>query len=493
MNVLEMKGISKTFPGVKALSDVNLSVRKGEVHALVGANGAGKSTLMKVLSGIIQADEGEIFFKGEKVKITSPLVAQQMGISIIHQELNLVPSLSIAENIFLGRLQGRPYKINWKQVNEKAAELLTQVGADMAPKTLVKNLTIAQMQLVEIAKALSFQPQLMIMDEPSAVLSGPELARLFDTIASLTQNGVTVIYISHRLEEIFQICDRITIMRDGRMIETREVENITRDDIIRGIVGRDLSEEYPPRESIEIGEEILTVKNLSSKNVLHDISFGVKRGEILGLAGLVGAGRTEIARCIFGADGYDKGQIIYKGAEIKVKSPKRAISLGIALVPEDRKAHGLITKFPIRPNLTMSGLGKIGNRIGFYSAKKERKISEELVDQLNVKTPSVEQIALNLSGGNQQKVVVGKSLFSEADVLILDEPTRGVDVGAKREMYLIIRELARKGKAVVFISSDWEELIALSDRLVVVHEGKVKGELDGAEASPDKIMQLALA
>jgi ribose transport system ATP-binding protein len=491
MEVLEMKGISKSFPGVNALQDINLIVKKGEVHGLLGANGAGKSTLMKVLSGVIQPDVGEILFQGEKVSFSSPLAAQQRGIAIIHQELSLVPSLSIAENIFLGRLYGKSYNIDWKQVNKKAEILLRQIGTVLNPDTIVRNLSVAQMQMVEIAKALSTEADLIIMDEPSAVISGPELSQLFDTINSLTSKGVTVIYISHRLEEIFSICDRITIMRDGKVVETRNVADTDKNQIIRGIVGRDLSEEYPPRESVEIGEEILSVNDLSVKNRLHNISFNVRKGEILGIAGLVGSGRTEIARCIFGADSYDHGEIIYKGNRVNSHNPQKAITLGIALVPEDRKLTGLITKFPLRLNFTMAALNKIV-KWGFIKPKLEREVCEDLVTQLNIKTPSIEQFAFNLSGGNQQKVVVAKYLFSDADILILDEPTRGVDVGARREIYLVIRELTRRGKAVLLISSDWEELIALSDRLVVLHEGKIKGEMIGSEASSEKILQYAL-
>lgn len=492
VNVLEMKGITKSFPGVNALQDVNLTIKKGEVHGIVGANGAGKSTLMKVLSGVIGCDAGEIYFKGQRANFTSPLAAQQSGIAIIHQELSLVPTLSIAENIFLGRLYGKPHKIDWKRVYEEAATLLKQVGSNLNPRTIVRDITVAQMQLVEIAKALSFNADLLIMDEPSAVLSGPELTHLFDTISRLASNDVTIIYISHRLEEIFNICNRVTIMRDGQVITSKNVVDIDRDEIIRGIVGRDLKEEYPPRENVDIGEVVLSVKSLSVQHRLHDISFSVRSGEIVALAGLVGSGRTEIARCIFGADTYDHGEILFKGAPAHIKHPRRAISLGIALVPEDRKSHGLITKFPLRLNFTMAALKKVG-RNGFIRNKLEREVSKGLVEQLNIKTPSIEQITSNLSGGNQQKVVVAKYLFSDAEVLILDEPTRGVDVGAKREIYWVIRELVRRGKSVILISSDWDELIALSDRIVVVHEGKIKGEISGPDATADRIIQLALA
>ncbi len=486
-----MKGISKSFPGVKALQNIELEVRKGEVHGLLGANGAGKSTLMKVLSGVIQPDEGEIYFKDEKVKFSSPLDAQQKGIVIIHQELSLVPMLSVAENIFLGRLFGSKYNVDWKEVHEKATYYLKQVGTDINPSTIVRDLSVAQMQQVEIAKALSFNADLIIMDEPSAVLSGAELKQLFETIETLTEKGVTVIYISHRLEEIDRICNRLTIMRDGKVVDTRIVKETTREEIIKGIVGRDLDEEYPTMETLEPGEEILSVKNLSLKGKLRDVSFQLKKGEILGIAGLVGAGRTEIARCIFGADKFDEGEIVYKGNTIKISNPKKAIELGIALVPEDRKEHGLITKFPLNMNFTMAALKKI-NKFGFIRWFKENEASKALVEKLSIKTPSIYQLALNLSGGNQQKVVVAKYLFSDADILILDEPTRGVDVGARREIYSVIQDLIKNGKSVLLISSDWPELIALSDRIVVLHEGKVKGELAGSEASPEKILQQAL-
>lgn len=491
MNILEMKGISKLFPGVKALQGITLKVKKGEVHGLLGANGAGKSTLMKVLSGVVEPNEGDISFKGEKVNFSSPLDAQRKGIVIIHQELSLVSTLSVAENIFIGRLYGRSYKLDWNEVYEKAKLFLEQAGADINPKTIVRELSVAQMQLVEIAKALSFEADLIIMDEPSAVLSGSELEQLFATIKNLAENDVTIIYISHRLEEIFYICDRVTIMRDGKVVETRNVQDINKNDIIRGIVGRDLSEEYPPKDFWEMGTEILSVKNLCLNDKLHNISFNVKSGEILGIAGLVGSGRTEIARCIFGADKFEEGEIFLKGNKINITSPKKAIELGIALVPEDRKEQGLITKFSLSRNFTMAAIRKV-SKAGFIRWKKEIEESNSLVKKLSIRTPSIEQLAFNLSGGNQQKVVVAKYLFSDADILILDEPTRGVDVGARREIYIVIRELVKMGKSVILISSDWEELIALSDRIVVLHEGKIKGELDGKEASSEKILQQAL-
>ncbi|MBX5436562.1 MAG: sugar ABC transporter ATP-binding protein [Alicyclobacillaceae bacterium] len=492
MNILEMRGISKSFPGVQALTNVDLTIRKGEVHGLVGANGAGKSTLMKILSGVIQADSGEIHFKGQRIRLHSPLDAQRAGISIIHQELSLVPTLSVGENIFLGRLHGKSYSLRWKDVYKQSRELLKRVGSHVDPRTLVRDLSVAQMQLVEVAKALSFNADLIIMDEPSAVLSGADLAHLFNTIKSLTQQGITIIYISHRLDEIFQICNRLTIMRDGRVVDSKDVKDVDRDFIIRGIVGRDLKDEYPPRKPKTVGEEILSVQSLTIRGKVHDVSFHVRRGEILGLAGLVGSGRTEIARCIFGADRYDGGEIRFKGRPAQFTNPRKAITSGVALVPEDRKSQGLITKFPVRLNLTMAALRKI-SRNGFLRPRVEREAADSLVKTLSIKTPSVEQIALNLSGGNQQKVVVGKCLFSDAEVIVLDEPTRGVDVGAKREIYDVIHELAGQGKSVILISSDWDELIALSDRLVVLHEGRVKGELNGSEATPDRILELALA
>ncbi|HLS67349.1 MAG TPA: sugar ABC transporter ATP-binding protein [Pseudogracilibacillus sp.] len=492
MPILEMKQINKEFPGVKALDNMSLTVKKGEVHGLLGANGAGKSTLMKVLSGIYEQDSGEIYFKGENVNFTTPLEAHEKGIVIIHQELSLVPSLSVAENIMIGRLSGKNYNVDWKDINEKAVYYLSQVGTKLHPNTRVRDLSVAQMQLVEIAKALSYDAELIIMDEPSAVLSGSELTQLFNTIETLTERGVTVIYISHRLEEIFHICDRLTIMRDGRIIETRHVEDTTRDQIIRGIVGGEIKDEYPPKEGGEIGEEILSVRNLSVEGELKNVSFSLREGEILGLAGLVGSGRTEIARCLIGADPFDEGEIIYRGKPVKIKNPRQAIKQGIALVPEDRKEQGLVTDFSLKQNFTMAALRRI-QQGGFLKFRKETKDSSELVDRLKVKTPSIQQLALNLSGGNQQKVVVAKYLYSEADVLILDEPTRGVDVGAKREIYLIIRELAKEGKSVILISSDWEELLGLSDRIVVVHEGEIKGEMPGEGATEEKILDKALA
>lgn len=490
MKILEMKNISKSFPGVRALSDINLSAVKGEVHGLLGANGAGKSTLMKVLSGVIQPDKGDIFYNGKKVTFNSPLDAQEKGIAIIHQELSLVSSLTVAENIFLGRLYGKSFNVNWKEVNEKAAHYLSKVGTNIDPRTKISDLSVAQMQLVEIAKALSFEADLIIMDEPSAVLSGAELEVLFDTINHLSNEEVTIFYISHRLEEIFRICDRITILRDGELVETTNIENTNREQIIKSIIGRELTEEYPQIATNEVEEEVLSVKNLSIKGVLHNINFTLRKGEVLGIAGLVGSGRTEIARSIFGADKFDEGEIIYRGKKVSM-DPRKAILSGISLVPEDRKEQGLIIDYPLMKNFTMTALKKV-SRWGFLNIRKEREESDTLVNRLAIKTPSIHQSALNLSGGNQQKVVVAKHLFADTDILILDEPTRGVDVGARRELYDVIDQLVQMGKSIILISSDWEELIALSSRIIVLHEGEVKGELSEQEANSEKILELAL-
>lgn len=492
--ILEMAGISKTYPGVKALDNVNFKAAKGEVHALVGENGAGKSTLMKVLNGVVPDYSGDIFIKGKKVSIHSPTDAHRNGISIIFQEFNLVNTLSVAENIFLGRLDTKNSLVDWKAIYKNTEAYINKIGLNISPKTKVANLSVAEKQMVEIAKALTYNAEVIVMDEPSATLTKREMDNLFKIIADLKKNGVTVIYISHRMEEIFQICDSVTVLRDGKSIDTMPVKDLTREMIIEKMVGRSMGGEFPERPCrITTDEEvILEVKNLNSQNKLHDISMKLHKGEILGIAGLVGSGRTELLRAIFGADKIDSGEILIKGKHVKAKNPRATKKLGLALLTEDRKQQGLVLKFPIKTNISITDLKGICS-LGLLSNKKEEEVAKEQVNKLHIKTPSTKQKALNLSGGNQQKVVLGKWLYNNSDILFLDEPTRGIDVGAKYEIYCIMNELIEMGKSIIMVSSELPEVLAMSDRIIVMHEGRIKGEMTKDCASPEKIMECALS
>lgn len=490
--ILEIKSITKTFPGVVALNKVSMKIRRGEVHALVGENGSGKSTLIKILFGIYKPDEGEVFLNGQEVQIRSTVDAINMGISVIFQEFNLISSLTVSENIFLGKLiKNKKGDINWKEVNKRAKDLLESLDFNIDPNTLVEDLSVAEKQMVEIAKALSVNSNIIFMDEPSATLTEKEIKKLFNIINKLKSKGVTVVYISHRLEEIFKICDRVTIIRDGNYIDTLNVISTTKGEIIQNMVGRSIDMEFPKR-TYNSGEVLLKVENLNRKGQLKDISFTLNKGEILGIAGLVGAGRTELVRAVFGADKIDSGAIYINNTKVKIRSTKDAKLLGIALVPEDRKTQGLLLKFSVLFNTTLANLkGVLLNRF-IISHKKEKKVVNEYVNKLKIKTPSPQQQVLYLSGGNQQKVVLSKWLFSNADILILDEPTRGIDVGAKYEIYLIMNELIQQGKSIIMISSELPEVIAMSDRILVMHEGEIKAELGRDEATPETIMQCAI-
>lgn len=490
--ILSIENINKTFPGVKALTDVTLALERGEVRGLVGENGAGKSTLMKILTGVLPKDSGEVRIDGEPVHITSPLHAQQLGLSIIFQEFNLVDSLSISENIFAGRQPVNRFgTILWKDINAAAEKLLRRVGLELNPKTLVGRLSVAQKQMVEIAKALSFESKIIIMDEPSATLTSKELENLFAIIDNLKKEQITVIYISHRLDEIFRLCDNVTVIRDGCVVETRPVTGITKDEIISLMVGRDMENEYPKRADAPTRDVLLEVKGLTRQGVFSDISFQLHKGEILGIAGLVGSGRTEIMRCIFGADKLTSGEIYIEGEKKQIRSPEEAIGNGIALLTEDRKQQGLVLPATITANTTLAALLKV-SKGGFMDAKKEKRVAEEYIEALEIKTPGAAQVALNLSGGNQQKVVIAKWLFTDAKILILDEPTRGIDVGAKYEIYQLIHRFVQEGKGVIMISSEMPEVINMSDRLLVVHEGRLKGELSGEEKTAEAIMRCAI-
>ncbi|MDZ7374845.1 MAG: sugar ABC transporter ATP-binding protein [candidate division KSB1 bacterium] len=488
--LLQMRGISKRFPGVQALDRVDFDLEKGEVHALVGENGAGKSTLMKILAGALQKDEGEIVLEGKRVEIPNPIAARRLGISLIYQEFNLVPHLSVAENIFLGREPRRKSGlIDWNVLYQEAEKILSQLEVDIDVRRRVRHLSVAEQQMVEIARAVSVRSKILGMDEPSATLTEHELRRLFDLIRSLVASGVSVIYISHRLEEIYEIADRVTILRDGQRVSTDRVSNLTREEIVRRMVGREISDEFPPRQ-VQPGEEVLRVERLTRKGKFTDVSFSVRAGEILGIAGLVGAGRTEVARAIFGADPLDHGKIFLGGQELHLRGPRDAIDAGIGLVAEDRKAQGLILGMSVLENMTLPSLDRF-SRWGFLDKASERRNAARFVDELRIRTPSLRQAVRNLSGGNQQKVVLAKWLLTHCRVMIFDEPTRGIDVGAKWEIYNLINALAERGVAIVMISSELPEILGMSDRILVMHEGRVAGELLRGEATQEKVMRLA--
>jgi len=493
-NIMEMKGISISFPGVKALDDVDFTLEEGTIHAICGENGAGKSTLMKILYGIYSMNKGEIWIKGIKREIISPLVAQELGLSIIFQELNLIDKLSIAENIFLGRLETSRYqKINWLKINNEAKKLLNRIGVDFNPKTELGKLSVSQKQIVEIAKALSYNADIIVMDEPSATLTANELKDLYTLIFDLKKKGISIVYISHKMDEIFKVSDQITVLRDGKIISTKNASDTSREEVIRDMVGRSIEQEFPIRDRCFKDRTILEVKNVTRKGALDNINFKLREGEVLGLSGLVGAGRTELVRAVFGADKIRSGSFLINGSEKKIKSPRDAIANKIALVTEDRKMEGIILDFSIKKNISITDLKNI-SRLGFLSKKKERQIAEKYIDKLSVKTSSCEQRCLNLSGGNQQKVVLAKWFYSNADILILDEPTRGIDVGAKYEIYLIINELVQMGKSVILISSEMPEILSLSDRIIVMHEGKITGEISNEQnqATAEEVMHYAI-
>ena len=485
-----MRGISKSFPGVKALDNVGFTVAEGEVRALVGENGAGKSTLMKILNGNYKKDCGDILIDGEVVNITNPQVADSLGITIIFQELNLVDDLSIAENIFAGRLSAKGKLVNWKEINEKAKQLLERVSFDTDPTRLVGSLTVAEKQMVEIAKALSRNSRIILMDEPSATLTKKELDALFEIIRDLKKQGIAVIYISHRMEEIFQICESVTVMRDGQIIGTRQVADVTSDELVEMMVGREVNSAYPKR-NVEIGEEVLRVENLCRKDREQNVAFSLYKGEVLGIAGLVGAGRTEIMRAIFGVDYIKSLDVYVKGKKVKITDPASAKKHKIAFLTEDRKVEGLTLDFTVKSNIVAANLPSI--RKGLFTNKKlENQIADEYIEKIRVKTPTRNQKVGNLSGGNQQKVVVGKWLNSEPDILIMDEPTRGIDVGAKREIYEIINDLVAQGKSVILISSELPEVLGMSDRVLVMKDDAIVAELTGEDINPVEVMRHAL-
>ncbi len=489
---LEMMDITKVFPGVKALDKVNFNVKKGEVHALVGENGAGKSTLMKILDGVYSSYDGEIRINGEKVLLRDTNDAKKNGISLIFQEFNLIPSLSVAENIYLGRLESNKLGVlNWKRIKESAADLFQALGFNISADAIVENLSIAEKQMVEIAKALSINARIIIMDEPTAALTQSEILKLFKIIRELKCKGVTIIYISHRLEEIFEITDTTTVLRDGQIIDTVKTCNTSKAEIIEKMVGRSIDREFPVCQK-EIGETILEVKDLIRKDVLKEINFNLRAGEILGISGLVGSGRTELARTIFGADAVDSGELKIKNKVVRIYSTLQGKKNSVALVPEDRKDQGLVVNFSVLLNMTICNLKKVTFKNLILNKRKEKLVCGEYIKKLGVKTPSMQQKCINLSGGNQQKIVLAKWLFADADILILDEPTRGIDVGAKFEIYLLMHEMVKTGKSIIMISSELPEVIGMSDRILVMSEGKVKGCFEKKDINPELIMKAAI-
>ena len=489
--ILSLKGITKTFPGVKALDNINIDFFEGEVHSICGENGAGKSTLMKVLSGVYSMDEGDIYINGEKVTLKSSLDALKKGQSIIFQEFNLIDVLSVAENIFLGRLSNKTGSwIDWKKINNQTMDLMKKVGYEIDPTMLVKNLSIAEKQMVEIAKALSYNSKIIIMDEPSATLTSKETEHLFKIIERLKDNKVTVIYISHKLDEIVKISDRVSIMRDGKIVSTDDIKAIDKDYIIEQMIGYHIEEEYPEKDSSNSDKEIvLKVKNLCRNGIFENISFELHKGEILGLAGLVGSGRTEIVRSIFGADKLDLGEIWVNGELAVIDSPRTAIKHGIALLTEDRKNQGLHLELTVANNIVSANLETI-SEAGFINEKEETSVAKKYIEELSIKTPSESQETINLSGGNQQKIVLAKWLFANSEIIILDEPTRGIDVGAKAEIYAMVKDLVKQGKSIILISSELPELLAMSDRVLVICKGRIKEELSGKDINDKKVMSL---
>lgn len=488
MVVLSLKNITKKYPGVLALNNVSLDFITGEVHALLGENGAGKSTLIKAVAGAINIDNGIIHVGGQDHQQMTPHLSRSLGIEVIYQEFNLVPTMSAAENIFLGDKASNKYLVDYKAMKRKTRELFDQFKVDIDPNILVRELSPAQKQIVEIAKAVSKDVKILIMDEPSAPLSVSEVDHMFEVVNQLKQNGVTIIYISHRLEEVFRISDRVSVLRDGEYVATKLTKDTNRKELISLMVGRELSETYPPRMKPP-GEIALEVKNLTG-NGDYDISFSVRKGEILGISGLVGAGRTELAMLLFGAAPIESGEIWVDGKKVRIRSSQDAIQQGLGLLTEDRKNKGLFLEMGVGWNISFPIVRKLSKN-GVVDTKTEKNITEHYRDRINIKTPSMEQRVINLSGGNQQKVVLAKSLAAESDILIFDEPTRGIDVGAKQEIYHLMCELADHGNAILMISSDMEELLGMSDRIIVLSEGKLTGEVQKEQFSQDYILDLA--
>ncbi|MCR1840217.1 sugar ABC transporter ATP-binding protein [Murimonas intestini] len=486
-----MKGIDKSFPGVHALKEVNLELRKGEVHALMGENGAGKSTLMKVLTGIYAKDKGTITFEGKEVEFKTPKEAQTAGIVIVHQELNMMNHLTVAQNIFIGRESMNGKMINDRKMNEEAAKLFKLLNIDIDPKETMGRLTVGRQQMCEIAKAISTDAKVIVFDEPTAALTDAEITELFKIIEDLRKKNIGIIYISHRMDEIKRITDRVTVMRDGEYVGTVVTKDTTKDDIINMMVGRVIYEDPKTESNVpKNAPVVLKVEHLNAGKMVRDVSFELHKGEILGFSGLMGAGRTETARALFGADKKDSGEIYVNGKKVNIKSPQDAVQAGIGYLSEDRKRYGVVVDKTVAENTTMASLENFTNGI-FVNNKKEKEITKKYVDALKTKTPSIEQKVKNLSGGNQQKVVIAKWLTRNCDILIFDEPTRGIDVGAKSEIYSLMNDLVKQGKSIIMISSELTEILRMSDRIVVMCEGRKTGEIGIAEATQESIMHAA--
>ncbi|QNM04628.1 sugar ABC transporter ATP-binding protein [Qiania dongpingensis] len=488
---LELRNISKSFPGVKALDQVSFRLKKGTTHVLCGENGAGKSTLMKILDGIYRQDEGEIYIDGRPVQIKSPVDARANGIAMIFQELSYVPDLTVAENVYLGSwTMKRRGKIDWKTIRKNTEALLTQEGFPYSHDTLLRSLSVADIQLIEILKAVSFDAQVLIMDEPTSSISDKEVTFLFDKIEQLKKRGVSIIYISHKMDEIFKIADEITVLRDGAVVGTRNASEVTIDQVIEMMVGRKLENQYP-KTKVPVGEKVLEVKGFCSPGIFKNISFDVRAGEIVGFAGLVGAGRTEVMNAVFGMDPHTEGEVYIKGKPVQIRHVWQAIAHGLAMVSEDRRQYGIVPVRNIIENTSLASLKKFFYK-GRCHKRKEKEKVREVCERMNVKTPSLETKIENLSGGNQQKVILAKWMLCSPDVLIMDEPTRGIDVGAKSEIYQLMEEFARDGKGIVMVSSELPELIGMCDRIYVMHEGVITGCLDKEEFSQEAIMNFAV-
>ncbi len=490
--ILDMQDIVKTFPGVKALDHAKLQIKKGEVHALIGENGAGKSTLMKILLGIYRPDGGTVVYKGSTVDFRVPYEALTAGISMIHQEISLIPTVDVAENIWIGREKdfSKGGIINSKKRIEKAQELLDELGIEIDPRRTVRDLSVASMQLVEIARAASYNSDIIIMDEPTSSLSDSEISILYKIIKDLSAKGTSIIFISHKLEEIFKVCSRVTVMRDGQFISVHDTSDITQDELVAKIAGREIKDLFPKIETTP-GDVALQIKGLSSGNKFQDISLNVRKGEILGLCGLVGAGRTEVMRAVFGIDHFDSGEILVDGVPAKIQSPKDAIRFGLAMVTEDRRLSGIIAGLTVKANISLAYLSSICNKFTFIGKKREDEDSKRCQKKLSIRAASLNQTIGSLSGGNQQKAIIARWLLTNPKVLILDEPTRGIDVGSKSEIHRLISELAAEGMAVVMISSEMPEILGMSDRIIVMREGRIMGEFNRNDADQETLIKRA--
>ncbi len=487
--ILKLESITKDFPGVRALDNVSFSLKRGEVHALVGENGAGKSTLIKVLMGVYSKDDGRIVLENNEVNIQNPMDSKKLGLAAVYQEVVLAPHLSIGENFFLGKLPKKHGLVDWKKINSETTKALLKIGMNIDPRTRINDIPVSYQEMVSIAKMVFDKVKIIVFDEPTALLTNDETSRLFEIIEKLKAEGVGIIYISHRLEEIFRICDTVTVLRDGKKIDTKPIKEVDEDGLIAMMVGRNL-EHFQKISHPEIGEEILAVEDFTREPAFRNISFNLHEGEILGMFGLVGSGRTDIVRCLFGADGLDSGRIRLKGKEVKIKQPIHAISKGIGLLPENRRTQGLAYQLSVLKNINL-GTYKKTAKLGIVSIRKEHNNAQKFINELRIKTSSVNQKIKNLSGGNQQKVVISRLLNVDSEILIFDEPTVGVDVGAKQEIYNLVEELIAKGSSIILISSYLPEVIGLSNRILVMYEGRCMGIVDADNISEEEILRLA--